>query len=194
MRCNIYLFTSHPPKVPFSLVPYTFSCIQLLLAAQLSPSQTTKAEGKPVPQAFNPSGQPQKGASPKTAVSQWSQKALLIAGLQATKVPKCGSKRLLARIWPKKVVSQWSQTALSIAGWQATKVPKSGSKRPLARMWPNTAVSQWSQKALSIAGVQATKVPQSGFWPSTLGKCRFWTLKPSQRMDFKPLKNAGFGP
>ena len=164
---HIYLFTSHPPKVPFSLVPYTFSFIQLLLAAQLSPSQTTKAEGKPVPQAFNPSGQPQKGASPKTAVSQWSQKALLIAGLQATKVPKCGSKR------------------------------------PLARMWPNTAVSQWSQKALSIAGVQATKVPQSGFWPSTLGKCRFWTLKPSQRMDLaaktkgfdpKPLKNAGFGP
>ena len=33
---HIQMFTSHPPKVPFSLVPYTFSFIQLLHASHLA--------------------------------------------------------------------------------------------------------------------------------------------------------------
>ena len=51
---HIHLFTSHPPKVPFSLVPYTFSFIQVLHASQLPPSQTTKAGGKACPTSFYP--------------------------------------------------------------------------------------------------------------------------------------------
>ena len=82
--------------------------------------------------------------------------------LQATKVPKSGSKRLLARIWPKKAVSQGSQKAVLIARLQATKVPKSGSKRLLARIWPKRAVSKGSQKAILIAVLQATRIPKSG--------------------------------
>ena len=49
---------------------------------------------------------PRARICPKTAVSQRFQKALLIAGLQATRIPKSGSKRRLARMWPKAAFSQ----------------------------------------------------------------------------------------
>ena len=46
-----------------------------------------------------------KGLPAKKAVSQWSQKGILIAGPKAFKWQKIASKRLLARIWPKRAVS-----------------------------------------------------------------------------------------
>ena len=69
-----------------------------------------------------------KSKTASRALSQWSQKKLLIAGLEPVKGPKFGSKRLPARIWPKTAVSQWSQKALLIAGEEAAEWPKFGSK------------------------------------------------------------------
>ena len=43
---HIFLFTSHPPKVPFSLVPYTFSFNQVLHASQLSPVPNNEGRGE----------------------------------------------------------------------------------------------------------------------------------------------------
>ena len=73
---------------------------------------------------------------PKTAVSQWPQKGILIAGPKALKMPKIASKRLPARIWPQNgrfpMVPEWNFNCRP----RALKLPKFASKRLLARIWP----------------------------------------------------------
>ena len=168
MRCNIY-FCLHPtrPRFPFHKCHIPFHSIRCCMPHNFPPSQTTKAGGKACPTSFYPfRAAPTRLLAriwPKRAVSQGSQKAFLIAGLQATRIPKSGTKRLLAKIWPKRAVSQGSQKAGLIAGLQATRIPKSGAKRLLARIWPKRAVSQGSQKAVLSAGLEATKVSKAGF-------------------------------
>jgi len=67
---HIYLFISHPPKVPFSLVPYTFSFTQLLHASHLFLSQTTKpGEEIPSHKLRTLQGSPKKAQSQDLALA-----------------------------------------------------------------------------------------------------------------------------
>ena len=127
---HIQMFTSHPPKVPFSLVPYTFSFIQVPRASQLPPPKQRRPRGKPVPQACNPSGKPQKGSwpgfGPKELFPKDPRRPLSLQGSKPPKSQNLAPKGSWPGFGPKEAVSQGSQKAILIAGLQATKVPKAG--------------------------------------------------------------------
>ena len=119
------------------------------------------------------------GFGPKGALSQGSQKEIVIAGPRAFKLTKFASKRLPARIWLKRAVSQGSQKRILTAGPRSLKLPKLASKRLPGQDLAQNDRFPRSQKKNLIAGPRALKLSKSLVHPYAFSRVT-WAMAPSR--------------
>ena len=92
--------------------------------------------------------------------------------LESTKMPKSGSKKVLARIWPQRAVSQGFQKQMSRARWQAPKCPSLAPKGS----WPGFGPKGPSPKVSRSKFQYPAGKPQIAEIRQVWCKC--WTRKP----------------